>query len=284
MQATRFVGHDGLLLAADVIGKPENPPVVLLHGGGQTRSSWGDTAHGLASEGFYVVALDLRGHGDSAWSPDGAYGVDHYVGDLRAVCASLGRPAALVGASLGGLSALLAVGEGTAQIATALVLVDVAPRINAVGSENIVRFMHSAPNGFASLDEAADAVAAYLPHRPRPADTSGLRKNLRRRGDGRFHWHWDPKLMAGNVASLADAYQRLAKAARQIQVPALLVRGGNSEVVTDESVRDFLELLPTAEYKLIRDAHHMVAGDRNTAFGAAVIDFMRRRMNMTIGN
>jgi len=278
MHRMHFRGHDGLQLAADVVGHPDNPPAVLLHGGGQTRFSWGDTARGLANHGFHVVSLDLRGHGDSGWSPDGVYSIDHYVGDLRAVCATLGRPAALIGASLGGLTSLLAVGEGSAPIASALILVDVAPRINPAGSENILRFMQSAPEGFASLDEAADAIAIYLPHRPRPTDFSGLRKNLRPGKDGRLYWHWDPKMLGGNVASLADAYPRLSSAARNIQVPALLVRGGHSDVVTDESVQDFLDLIPTAEYQLIRGAHHMVAGDRNTAFSTAVIDFMRRRV------
>lgn len=278
MATLQFAGHDGLPLAADGLGNPENPPVILLHGGGQTRYSWGDTAQGLANNGFYVVSLDLRGHGDSGWSPDGVYGIDDYIGDLRNVCASLGRPAALVGASLGGLTALLAAGEGAAPLATALVLVDVAPRIDPAGSENIIRFMLSAPRGFASLDEAAEAVATYLPHRPRPGNSSGLRRNLRPGADGRLYWHWDPKVLTGNVASMAQAYQRLAAAARNIRIPALLVRGARSEVVTEESVRDFLDLVPTAEYQLIRGAHHMVAGDRNTAFSAAVIEFMGRRV------
>lgn len=275
--STQFFGRDGLRLAADVIGNPQNPPVILLHGGGQTRFSWGDTANALASDGFYVISLDLRGHGDSSWSPDGVYDIDHYVEDLRLVCAAVGRPAALIGASLGGLASLLAVGEGDARIAAALVLVDVAPRINASGSENIVRFMRSAPDGFNTLDEAAEAISAYLPHRPRPADLSGLRRNLREGDDGRLRWHWDPATLTGNVASLADAYGRLSNAARKIRIPVLLVRGENSDVVTDESVKDFLELVPEAEYTVIKGAYHMVAGDRNTGFGAAVIEFMRRQ-------
>jgi pimeloyl-ACP methyl ester carboxylesterase len=277
MYSTQFFGRDGLRLAADVVGNPENPPAILLHGGGQTRFSWGDTANALASNGFYVVSLDLRGHGESSWSPDGVYDIDHYVDDLRTVCATLGRPAALIGASLGGLTSLLAVGEGDARIATALVLVDIAPRINPSGSESIVRFMRSAPDGFTSLDEAAEAISAYLPHRPRPTDFSGLRRNLRLGDDGRLRWHWDPKTLAGIIASLADAYVRLSSAARKIRIPALLVRGENSDVVTDESVSDFLGLVPQAEYTVINGAYHMVAGDRNTGFGAAVIDFMRRR-------
>ena len=278
MHQTEFIGFDGLKLAADSGGEPGNPPVILMHGGGQTRYSWGDTAEALADNGFYVVSLDLRGHGDSQWSPDGDYSIDRYVGDLKSVCASLGRPTALIGASLGGITALLAAGESQEQLASALVLVDIAPKVSKNGTEEVHRFMQSAPSGFASIEEAADAVATYLPHRPRPPDASGLMKNLRVRADGRLYWHWDPRFIEFSPSMLEEAYGRLSAAARNVKAPALLVRGGRSELVTDESVKDFLELIPTAECVLINGAHHMVAGDRNTAFSAAVIDFIQRRV------
>lgn len=279
MRSTQFFAPDGLLLAADVGGNPENPAAILLHGGGQTRFSWGETAAALANNGFYVVSLDLRGHGDSGWSSDGIYDLDRYASDLLAVCSALKRPAALIGASLGGLAALLAAGESDVPVASAVILVDVAPHIDRGGSERIGHFMRSAPEGFTTLEEAADAVAAYLPHRPRPANTSGLKKNLRPAPDGRLYWHWDPRFLHGVGQSQADAYKRLSAVARKLTVPALLVRGSKSELVTEESVRDFLGLVPEAEYAVIQDAHHMVAGDRNTAFSAAVIEFMQRRVH-----
>lgn len=281
MHVEHFVGHQGLTLVADVGGHPDDPPAILLHGGGQTRYSWGETAQALAEHGFRVISLDQRGHGESDWSSSGDYAIDHYAADLRAVCAALGRPAALIGASLGGVTSLIAAGENEQPIASALVLVDIAPRINYEAAEAIHRFMRSAPDGFASVDEAADAVAAYLPHRPRPTDTSGLLRNLRHR-DGRLYWHWDPRLMDVAPESLADGHARLAAAARRIDAPTLLVRGGNSDLVTEDGARDFLDIVPSAEYTVIRDAHHMVAGDRNTAFSAAVIEFMRRRVGASV--
>lgn len=279
MHAREFIGHKGLRLVADVGGNPGNPPVILMHGGGQTRYSWGETAEALADNGFYVASLDLRGHGDSAWSRDGDYSIDCYVDDLRCVCSELGRPAALIGASLGGITALLAAGESPQKIASALILVDIAPKVNAAGTEAIHRFMLSSPDGFGSLEEAADAVARYLPHRPRPADNSGLLKNLRRREDGRYYWHWDPQMLKIAPASLEDGYGRMVRALRRVAVPTLLVRGGSSELLTDDSVRDFLEHAPEAEYAVIGGAHHMVAGDRNTAFSAAVVEFVERRVH-----
>ncbi len=277
MHATQFIGHEGLKLAADVGGDPANPLAILLHGGGQTRFSWGDTAEALADNGFYVVSLDQRGHGESDWSPEAHYSVDDYAADLRAVLATLGRPAALIGASLGGVTSMLAVGESDQPFATAMVLVDIAPKINHAAAEAIHRFMRSAPNGFANVEEAADAVAAYLPHRPRPTDTSGLMRNLRER-NGRLFWHYDPQVVEIAPESLVDGHARLSAAASRVRVPTLLVRGGSSDLVTDESVKDFLQVVPEAEYTVIKGAHHMVAGDRNTAFSAAVIEFMQRRV------
>jgi pimeloyl-ACP methyl ester carboxylesterase len=162
-----------------------------------------------------------------------------------------------------------------------LVLVDVTPRIEPEGAKEIGDFMASAPNGFASLEEAADAVAAYLPHRPRPRDTTGLQRNLRLR-EGRYHWHWDPNLMrmqrdADFDTEIAAIPATLAQAARKLTVPTLLVRGGRSRVVSDEGVREFLQLTPHAEVADIAGAHHMVAGDANDAFNQAVFAFLDRQ-------
>lgn len=270
--------RDGVVLAADAGGDPAGPPVVFLHGGGQTRHSWGDAADRLAADGFSVLNLDLRGHGDSGWSPDGAYGLDVYLADLLEVLATLGRPAGLVGASLGGLTSLLAAGERHAGIG-ALVLVDIVPNIEPEGAQAIADFMRSRPDGFESLAQAAEAVAAYLPHRRKPADPEGLRKNLRLREDGRWHWHWDPRMLSGErrMDPLVQI-PRLEAAARGVEAPTLLVRGALSRVVSADGVDQFRRLIPHAEFVNIADADHMVAGDRNDAFGAPLVDFLTRTL------
>jgi pimeloyl-ACP methyl ester carboxylesterase len=269
-------GRDGLGLVGDGWGLPDDPPVVLLHGGGQTRHAWGGTAAALAADGWYALALDLRGHGDSDWAPDGDYSVGTLADDLRAVVATLGRPPVIVGASLGGLTALVAEGETPGPFSAALVLVDVAPRLERPGVERIVTFMTSRPDGFASLEEAADAVAAYAPNRPRPRDLSGLRKNLRRGGDGRWRWHWDPSLMRGPGRPNASSDPaRLEACARRLAVSTLLVRGGSSDLLSEDGAQAFLALVPHARYADVSGAGHMVAGDRNDAFTAAVRAFLR---------
>jgi non-heme chloroperoxidase len=276
MMAIRFTGAQSVELVCDIAGRWSDPAVLLLHGGGQTRYSWGGTAAALADRGFLTLALDARGHGESDWAPDGDYSIEAYAGDLRRVIRQLRRPVALVGASLGGLASIIAAGEAPAVPCTELVLVDVTPRMNEEGKRSIAAFMTAHPEGFASVEEAADAVSAYLPHRPRPADVSGLRKNLRHDDDGRYYWHWDPRMLARSRGLGHAAPQRFEKALAGLQAPVLLVRGGISEVVGEEDVAAFHAVAPQAEYVDVPDAAHMVAGDRNDVFTGAVVDFLGR--------
>jgi pimeloyl-ACP methyl ester carboxylesterase len=277
MRSSRITlrGHGGIDLVGDAVGTEGDPPVVLLHGGGQTRHAWGATARTLAAAGFFAIALDHRGHGDSGWPDDGDYNLPALAGDVVEVAAQLGRPPIVVGASLGGLAGLFAEAD-RGPVLRALVLVDVAPRIEVDGVQRILSFMATGlDDGFGSLEEAADAIAAYLPHRRRPRDLSGLAKNLRQR-DGRWRWHWDPRFVRRDKGDPAFAHDRLKAAARALRLPTLIVRGRMSDVVSEASVREFLELVPHAEYADVAGASHMVAGDDNDAFSAAVIAFLRR--------
>ena len=276
MERIEFEGA-GVTIVADATGPADGVPLLFLHGGGQTRQSWGRAVAEAAARGYRAITADLRGHGESGWSPDGLYDIQYFAGDVRHVVAALGRPPVLVGASLGGLTALLVASAPPPAVA-GLVLVDVAARIEAEGTGEIGTFMTSAPNGFASLDEAADAVAAYLPHRPRPKDTSGLMRNLRLRDDGRYHWHWDPAFIRPTSRAAPRDPALFEDSARALIVPTLLVRGGRSRVVSREGAAAFLDLVPHAEWVDVADADHMVAGDANDAFNAAVFAFLDRHV------
>ena len=269
----RFAG-DGVTLTADAEGAWSGPAVLLLHGGGQTRQSWGGTSQVLADAGFLALTVDQRGHGESDWAADGNYGISAYARDVRAVASQLGRPVALVGASLGGLASLLAVAEQPGVDATALVLVDVTPRMRQDGRDRIGDFMRGKPEGFASVEEAADAVSQYLPDRPRPKDVSGLRRNLRPGPDGRLHWHWDPKFLDSRLQDETGNPARFEDAAASVAVPMLLVRGGNSDVVGTDEADALLRVAPQAQAIDVAGAGHMVAGDRNDVFSSAVADFL----------
>lgn len=276
-------GRDRNVLAAEVAGPDDGPPVLLLHGGGQTRHSWHTTLDALGEKGWRAISMDLRGHGESEWAEDGDYSMDAFAGDVLSAVDSLDRPPALVGASLGGMASLAAIGQHPDRtVATALVLVDVAPRTEAQGRERIGEFMlEHMEDGFGSLDEVADAIQRYNPHRPRPKDLSGLQKNLRQR-DGRWYWHWDPEFIRGRLGasdetrtSVVDP-DRLEAAARNLRLPVLLVRGRVSDLLSEEGAQAFLDIVPHAEMIDVAGAGHMVAGDRNDLFNQAIVDFLSR--------
>jgi len=271
----RWPGAQGVSIAGDCWGDPSGPLILLQHGGGQTRHAWKNVGETLGRAGYHAVAFDARGHGDSDWAPDGVYGQDIMVEDLRCVVAALGnRRPVLVGASMGGGTSLVAVGEDRVD-ATALVLVDIAPQIEAEGVQKIQAFMNQKPEGFDTLEEVAAAIGAYQPHRKPPKDLAGLAKNLRLGPDGRYRWHWDPRFMTLR-REMDKRVIRLEACARALELPTLLVRGGLSDVLSEAGAQAFLQLCPHSEYVNITDAGHMVAGDRNDIFGNAVIDFLSR--------
>ena len=275
-RGARFDGFEGIHLVADVWGAEDAWPVLLMHGGGQTRHAWGDTARVLAEAGWKAVSLDLRGHGDSEWALNGDYSFTAYANDCVAVADELGRPPVLVGASLGGVAAMLAEGGSDRVVSSGLVVVDITHRSNPEGIQRIRDFMSSGLGGFATLDDAAEAIASYTPNRPKRMNPAGLRKVLRQRGDGRWYWHWDPKFLEhGRTEVPREDFQALFEAAlRGIRVPTLLVRGLLSDVVTEEGVQDFLGKIPGARLVDVGGAAHMVAGDQNDVFSHAVVAFL----------
>ncbi|MDB5803096.1 MAG: putative peroxidase (non-hem peroxidase), BpoB, alpha/beta hydrolase family [Betaproteobacteria bacterium] len=268
-------GAGGVRIAGDSWGNPQGPLVLLQHGGGQTRHAWKGAGESLGEAGYHAVAFDARGHGDSDWAPDGHYGQDVMVEDLKCVIAALGggRPV-LVGASMGGGTSLVAVGEGHVD-ASALVMVDTGPRVEPEGISKIREFMEQKPDGFDSLQEVADAIANYQPHRVRPRNLDGLAKNVRLGADGKYRWHWDPRFRGGRM-NFDERQKRMEAGARNLRLPTLLVRGGLSDVLSEEGAQAFLALCPQAEYVNVTGAAHMVAGDRNDIFGTSVIAFLGR--------
>ncbi|MAG30516.1 MAG: alpha/beta hydrolase [Deltaproteobacteria bacterium] len=273
---TRFQGFEGLSLTADIYGEADAWPVLLMHGGGQTRHAWGKTAENLAQAGWRAISMDLRGYGDSSWAENGDYSFSTYAADCIAVCDQLHKPPVLVGASLGGVSAIVAEGHSDRVVSSALVVVDITHQSNPEGIERITQFMMSGMGGFASLEEAAVAIAAYTPQRKRKTNPAGLQKVLRLRSDGRWYWHWDPRFLArGRTEVPAPNHQISFEAALAgIHVPTLLVRGLLSDVVTEDGVTDFLKKIPHAKLANVEDAAHMVAGDQNDHFSQSVIEFL----------
>ena len=274
-QPIEFSVDNGVTIRGDAWGNPSDPPVIFLHGGGQTRHAWGSTAKEVTRKGWYAVAIDLRGHGDSDWDPKGDYSVDHFKQDLITISGTFSRQPAIVGASLGGMMGLVSQGETDEQFISLLILVDVTPRLEATGVERIVAFMLANPDGFSSIDEAADTISQYLPHRSRRADTTGLQKNLKKDPDGRYRWHWDPRFIK-KITENQDVTggDRLANAAKNLTIPTLLIRGKISDIVSQECADEFRDLVPHADHVDVSGAGHMVAGDSNDIFTEAVANFL----------
>lgn len=278
MSFLHFPTAAGHRLAYSAAGPADGPTVIFLHGGGQTRHAWTRSIAALGEQGWHALAVDLRGHGDSDWP--GQYRVSEFAEDvLELARAHSGHhKPVLVGASLGGLSSLLANAGPAGEVSRALVLVDVAPRLKADGVDRILGFMAAHPKGFADLEEAAAAVAAYQPQRSQKADNSGLRKNLRQKEDGRWYWHWDPAMLVTFLqrreAQDPEDEARFHRAASKLTQPVLLVRGSQSDVIDDDIIREFRERVPHARVADVGGAGHMVAGDRNDVFLAAVTEFL----------
>lgn len=272
-----LVGDEGVRIAAEIYGRPVNGSVILAHGGGQTRHAWGQAAVSLARAGWRAVALDLRGHGESEWSPTGDYGIARFARDLELVAGQLEDRPACVGASLGGLAGLYVEAVSAPRTFASLTLVDITPHMEPAGVERIMGFMSQhVEDGFASLEEAADVIAAYLPHRPRRDDLSGLSKNLRRGEDGRFRWHWDPRFVESvTEGRKTKDFSGDSFPLEAVSVPLHLVRGAMSELVSLDAVAKFRAAAPSAAYTDIADAGHMVAGDRNDAFTSAIVAFLQ---------
>ncbi len=285
MKTHSFAGAEGNLLAASIydVDDKDAPTALLLHGGGQTRHSWHGASRLLQRHGIRAVAVDARGHGDSDWSASGHYRFEHFAEDLIALAAQAtemtgARPVS-IGASMGGITTMKTFAT-RADLFAATVFVDITPTMTESGVMRIMEFMGAkAAEGFATVDEAADAVAAYMPHRKRPKTTSGLEKNLRQREDGRWYWHWDPAFATGAHSIVSDGQAQMEtvrRAVSNIDCPTLLVRGAQSDLVTMEAVEEFRTLVPHSEFVDVSDAGHMIVGDRNDVFADVIVEFLNR--------
>ena len=265
---------DGLTLRGDVGGTPGAPTLVMIHGGGQTRNSWSRAMKHLIEKGYYVVNYDARGHGDSDWAPNGEYNVITMGSDLRAVLATISGPVAIIGASMSGLSAFYAIGVAERPIANALVLADIVISPAEEGTARTRAFMLAHQDGFATLEEAAEAIASYTGHK-RSGNLEGLRRNLRLRDNGRLYWHWDARLLDMDLPARRVLMHEVAP---KVTLPVMLVRGGKSVVTNDANVAEMKQFVPQLEVQVIPNAGHMITGDDNETFAVGIDDFLRRHL------
>lgn len=252
----------------------DTPAVLYAHGFGQTRRAWSAAAATLATHGYTGLAYDARGHGGSGRNPAGEPYTGHqFIDDLIVLAGELPRPPVLVAASMSGLFGLLAEARWPGLF-RAMVLVDITPRWESTGLQRILDFMTAFPDGFASLEQAADSIAAYVPHRRTRKSPGALRELLHQGDDGRWRWHWDRRLV-DELARDSERHQDdIAAATRAVRCPLLLVSGGRSSLVSERTVAEFLDLAPHARHVQLADATHMLAGDDNDRFTATVLDYL----------
>jgi pimeloyl-ACP methyl ester carboxylesterase len=265
---------DGLTLRADAYGPRGGPPVLFFHGGGQSRRSWSGAAKTVGAAGYRAFAVDLRGHGDSDWAPDGDYLLDAFARDVEALLASFDGSVAMVGASRGGQSVLVGGARWPGKVSVA-VLADVAPRIRDAGLDAMGRFFAASIGGFETVGEAADALATHLSV-PRRAEVSRLEKTMRQGADGRLYWQWDPLTVSPQFLNPASEGIAIEQAAAAFRDPVVLVRAEHSSIVDDESEALFRKLTPQLEVRLARGAGHMMTGDMNDAFADGLLDLLAR--------
>jgi non-heme chloroperoxidase len=269
----RIEVEPGLRLAVRRWGSRNGRAVLFLPGGGQTWRSWAATGELLAQEGFDVLLMDYRGHGDSDWSAAGEYDTDTLVADVRCVVATLPNPPVVVGASMGGMLGLLAEGESDDALLSGLVVVDYAPTRSSAGLSKILDFMAGQDDGFASVEEAAEQIGMFRGSRT-PHDLSGLRAQLRTDSDGRLRWHWDPEFMTGKGVDSMASPDRARAAARGVRCPVLVIRGAISDVVSDSAAVELASLCATSRWLAVPRGSHKLVGEDNDVFGSAVIDFL----------
>jgi pimeloyl-ACP methyl ester carboxylesterase len=255
----RSVSAGGLTLSYLDWGGPAAQPLLFLHGGALTAHTWDVVC--LALRGAYrCLALDLRGHGESEHAADGDYRLDAFAGDVHAVLDALGLELpVLVGNSLGGQAALLAA-AARADLG-GVVLVDVGPSPGRTASARIVRAI-DAPEEFATLDDVVRRAAVLNPAREPAALRDSLPNNLRTLPNGRLTWKYDWRAFAGLTDEVFEQRAELLwSALDRLRCPLLVVRGGDSDVLTDAQVEELRARHPSVETDVVADAGHTIQGD-----------------------
>ncbi len=255
-------------------GGPSDRTVVFLHGGGLTAHTWDLVCLALRPH-YRCLAIDLRGHGDSEWSPNLRYGIDDNVADLTGFVAALGLSSfALVGMSLGGGTALAYAARESERL-TALCIVDVGPRIQRAGTRRIRNFMMMESQEMASVEDFVERAVRFNPARDRELLRRSLLYNLHQLPDGNWTWKYDRRHRGQSAFESAE--QRLAQlseAVERIFCPTLVVRGAGSDVFSEADADDLARSLPDGRVATVPDAGHTVQGDNPRGLLAVLEPFL----------
>jgi pimeloyl-ACP methyl ester carboxylesterase len=249
--------------------------MLFLHGGGLTAHTWDLVCLALRQD-YRCLAIDLRGHGDSEWSPEMDYSIDAHRGDVEGLVEHLGLDGfVLVGMSLGGLTSIAYAGRHAARLA-GLVIVDSGPEARPEGARRIQEFV-AAPAEFDSIDEVIERALSFNPRRDAKLLRRSLQHNLRQMPDGKLTWKHDRRHRAKfDAEEWARRRQNLWTDVPRITCPTLVVRGARSDVFHDEDAEKLTGALPRASWVRVENAGHTVQGDNPRGLVAELRRFLEQ--------
>ena len=270
----RFVTVRGIRFHVVECGAPSAPAVVFLHGITAHARTWDEEACALGGR-FHVLAIDQRGHGDSDPAPDGDYGNPALVDDFAALVDALGLGRfSLVGLSLGGRVAIGYAGAHPERV-DRLVVVDIGPDIAPAGLARIGKLLAASPERFEQLEDAIGWMRAASPLYAVDRLRHRAQHGVRPLPDGGLTWKYDRAIRddarEGRLRAAADLWP-LWKA---IDVPTLLVRGAESDILTDEIAQQMIEAQPRARLAVVPGAGHTVPGDQPEVFLRLLDEFLK---------
>jgi pimeloyl-ACP methyl ester carboxylesterase len=252
--------------------------IVFLHGSNLSGATWLSTITTLG-EDYWCIAPDLRGHGDTQWPATPDYGLDHFSADVRGLIAHLGaRRPVLAGMSLGGLVALNMVLDGFE--ARALVMIDSGPRMVRRTAAQVPEFLRR--HRYPSLDAAVGAALAFNPRRSKEWLERSLTQTMVRGEHGEWSWKWDPRRLEGMPRS-SDASEGLWTRLGEVQCPALIVRGAESDVFPAAYATDLSAAIRQGSLATVDGAGHNVQGDNPRALAAVIRSFLRETLPLGCG-
>jgi esterase len=257
----RFITVNGLRLHYLDWGSPEKPPFIMLHGISRVAHQFDHLAPWFQAD-YHVIALDMRGHGDSAWSPEGAYLVEDYVRDLEAMVDQLNlRGITLLGNSTGGRVVQVYAGLHPDRVER-LISEDVGPERTTDIAAAFTRQVEQEANGWASEEELLASLRKSNSKTPEAILAAYAHFGSKKRADGRIEWKRDPALAKGFVPT------ELWRFVEKIQCPTLYILGGSSRIVPPESQTRLMQTLPNVRIEIMPGLGHY-PDQENTA------DFVR---------
>lgn len=263
----RHLAVNGLRIHFLEWGTPEAQPLVMLHGIARVARNFAHLAPHFAAR-YRVIAIDVRGHGDSDWDPKGAYLVEDYTADLAALAERLGlRDVVLWGNSTGGRIAQMYAGTHPERV-SAVIVEDVGPERPAAISNRRAKRMQEEENGWATRDELLAQLKRDYPRTPDALLENFVAHGTKTRDDGRTVWKRDPAILGGFVPT------ELWDAVKRITAPIIYVLGGASAIVPPETQARLTEMLPQVRIVIMPGLGHYPSDEAPDAFAAIVDDFL----------